>query len=272
MKILFEMLSYPFMVRAMIVGILVSLCASMLGLSLVLKRYSMIGDGLSKVSFASLALATVLNLAPLQISIPIVLIVAFFLLKISENSQIKGDAAIAFISSASLAIGVMLISLSTGINTDVCNYLFGTVLGLTRLDVYLTVVLSFLVMLIYLFFYRQIFSITLDENFARASGLNVTFYKMLIALMTALIIVLGMKTMGSLLISSLIIFPSLTAMRIFKTFKTVIIASMVIAFFSFVLGMMLSYLIATPTGASITIINLVLFIIFSLVAIIIKRL
>lgn len=272
MSILFEMLSYPFMARALIAGILVSLCASMLGVSLVLKRYSMIGDGLSHVSFGSLALATALNLAPLQVSIPIVVLAAFLLLRISESSKIKGDAAVALISTGSLAVGVMIISLSTGMNTDVCNYLFGTVLGLTKIDIYLTVILSIVVIITYLMFYSRIFAVTFDEVFAKASGTKVSFYKMLISILTALTIVLGMKTMGSLLISSLIIFPALTSMRLFKTFKSVIIVAMIVAVSSFVFGMLISYVYATPTGASIAIVNIFMFMLFSLIAIIVKRL
>lgn len=265
MYIISEMFSYPFIVKAIIAGLLVSFCASLLGVSLVLKRYSMIGDGLSHVGFGALALATALNLAPLQVSIPIVIIAAFFILKMSENSKINGDAAVALISTGSLAFGVMVISLSTGINTDVCNYLFGTILGLSNSDVYLSIVLSIVVLITYALTYHKLFAITFDENFAQASGIKVSLYKMLLAILTALTVVLGMKTMGSLLISSLLIFPALSAMRLFSDFKSVSIAALIIAVICFISGMIVSYVYATPTGASISMANVIVFLIFSLI-------
>ncbi|WP_250277189.1 metal ABC transporter permease [[Clostridium] colinum] len=259
-----EMLSYPFMVRAFIVGILVSLCASLLGVSMVLKRYSMIGDGLSHVGFGALAIATALNVAPLVISLPIVVIAAFLLLRLKENSKIKGDAAIAIVSTGSLAIGIMVVSMTTGMNTDVCNYLFGSILGVRQNEVLLTIVLSITVLIIFILFYNRIFAVTFDETFSRATGTKADFYNMLIALLTAFTIVLGMRTMGALLISSLIIFPALTAMRIFKQFKKVIICSAIISVFCFILGLTISYVYATPTGASVAILNICFFIIFSI--------
>lgn len=258
-----EMFSYPFMVRAIIVGILVALCSSLLGVSLVLKRYSMIGDGLSHVGFGALALATALNVAPLTVSVPVVVIAAFLLLRVSENSKIKGDAAIALISTSSLAIGVMIVSLSTGMNTDVCNYLFGSILAMSKSDVYLSILLSAFVLILFILFYPRIFAVTFDENFSRATGTNTGLYNTLIALLTALTIVLGMRMMGALLISSLIIFPALTAMRIFKTFRSVTLWAALISVFSFSLGIIISYVYATPAGASVVLVNLALFIVFS---------
>ena len=260
-----EMLAYPFMVRAFIVGTLVALCASLLGVSLVLKRYSMIGDGLSHVGFGALALATALNAAPLTVSIPIVVIAAFLLLRISESSKIKGDAAIALISTGSLAVGIMIVSVTTGMNTDVCNYLFGSILSMTQSDVKLSLILSIIVLLLFIIFYNRIFAITFDESFATATGTHAKFYNMLIALLTALIIVLGMRMMGALLISSLIVFPALTAMRVWKQFKLVIINAAIISVVCFWVGMTMSYVYATPTGASIVLCNIVVFILYSLV-------
>lgn len=225
MKTLLEMLSYPFLVRALIVGCLVSLCASLLGTSLVLKRYSMIGDGLSHVGFAALAIAYALNLAPMSLSIPVCVIAAFFLLQLEENAKIKGDAATALLCSGALAVGVMTISLTTGMNTDVCNYMFGSILAMSPSDVELSVVLSIIVLLLYLLFYPRIFAVTFDESFAKASGTNTRLYNMVIALLTAVTIVLGMRMMGTLLISSLIVFPSLTAMRICRTFRWTVLMS-----------------------------------------------
>ena len=264
-EIILEMFSFTFIVRAFIVGILVSVCAALLGVSLVLKRYSMIGTGLSNVGFGSLALATALNMAPLGVSIPIVIVAAFLLLRMSENSKIKGDAAIALVSTGSLAIGAIIISQSMGMNTDVCNFLFGSILAMTSADVYLSITLSVIVLILFILFYHKLFTITFDESFAKATGINTGLYNMLIALLTALTIVLGMRIMGALLISSLIIFPALSAMRIFKTFKGVTICAAVISIVCFFIGVVISYLYATPTGASVVIVNLAVFMLFWLI-------
>lgn len=185
-NVLAEMLTYPFLTRAIVVGTLISLCAALLGVSLVLKRYSMIGDGLSHVGFGTLAIATALNIAPLKLTIPVVVVAAFFLLRLSENSKIKGDAAIALISSGSLAIGVMTVSLTTGMNTDVCNYLFGSILALSESDAKLSIVLSVMVLSLFVVFYVKIFAITFDENFASATGIHTKRYNMVIAFLTAI--------------------------------------------------------------------------------------
>lgn len=259
-NILSELFSYTFITRALLVGILVSLCASILGVSLVLKRYSMIGDGLSHVGFGSLSVAMALNLAPLQVSIPVVVLAAFLLLRISESSKIKGDAAIALISSSSLAIGVIVTSLTTGMNTDVCNYMFGSILAMEKSDVYLSVILSIVVLILYGLFYNKIFAITFDENFAKATGTKVERYNMLVALLTALTIVIGMRLMGALLISSLIIFPSLTSMRVFGSFKGVIITSAILSVICFFIGIVISFQYNIPAGASVVAVNLAAFI------------
>ena len=235
-----EMLSYPFLQRALIVGILVSLCSALLGTSLVLKRYSMIGDGLSHMGFA-----------------------AFLLLRMNENSRIKGDAATALMCSGALAVGVMTISLTTGMNTDVCNYMFGSILAMSQSDVIISVILSIVVIIMFVAFYPRIFAVTFDENFSKATGVNSNLYNMIIAMLTAVTVVLGMRMMGTLLISSLIVFPSLSAMRIFKRFSWVVIASVVIAVICFCLGVIISYIYSTPTGASIVIINIAVFMIFA---------
>ncbi|GMO34299.1 MAG: metal ABC transporter permease [Termitinemataceae bacterium] len=260
--ILTEMFSYTFIVRAFIVGALVSVCAALLGVSLVLKRYSMIGDGLSHVGFGSLAIASALNVAPLTVSLPIVIAAAFLLLRLSENSKIKGDAAVALISTSSLAIGVVIISQTTGMNTDVCNYLFGSILAMSKTDVHLSIALSITVLTLFILFYNKLFAITFDETFARAAGVKTGIYNMLIAFLTAITIVLGMRMMGALLISSLIIFPALTSMRLLKTFKSVTFCSAVISIGCFFIGVIISYLYATPTGASVVMINILCFLIF----------
>ena len=238
----FEMLSYPFMVRAFVVGILVSLCSALLGVSLVLKRYSMIGDGLSHVGFGALAVAAALNAAPLTVAIPVVVTAAVLLLRVSANSKIKGDAAIALISTSALAVGIMVISMTTGMNTDVYNYMFGSILAMSSQDVKMSVLLSLAVLILYVFFYHKIFAVTFDETFAQATGVRAGLYNTLIAVLTAVTIVLGMRMMGTLLISSLIIFPALTSMRVV----------------CFCIGITVSYFFAAPAGASVVIANLLM--------------
>lgn len=261
---LFEMLSYPFMVRAFVVGILVALCSALLGVSLVLKRYSMIGDGLSHVGFGAMALAAAANAAPLAVAIPVVIVAAVLLLRISGSSRIKGDAAIALISTSSLAIGVMVISMTTGMNTDVYNYMFGSILAMSQEDVALSVTLAVVVLVLYIFFYQKIFAITFDETFARATGVKSGLYNTLIAVLTAVTIVLGMRMMGALLISSLIIFPALTAMRACRTFRSVTIHAAVISVVCLAAGLLMSYLGGTPAGASVVMANIAALILYSL--------
>ena len=260
-----EMLSYPFMVRALVGGILVSLCASLLGVSLVLKRYSMIGDGLSHVSFGALSVALAAGWSPLKVSIPVVVLAAFFLLRLTENGKIRSDAAIAMISASALAIGIIVTSLTTGMTTDVSSYMFGSILAMSKEDVTLAAILSVIVLFLFLFCYNKVFAVTFDESFAKATGVNVGLYNALIAVLTAVTIVLGMRMMGAMLISSLIIFPSLTAMRIFKSFRGVIIVSGILSVVCFLIGMTASYVYSTPAGASVVVVNLVFFLLFGAV-------
>lgn len=260
-----EMLSYAFIQRALIVGCLVSLCAALLGVSLVLKRYAMIGEGLSHVGFGILTVAVAFGWAPLYITIPGVIIFAIILLKIDNNSKIKSDSAIALISSSALAIGVAVTSLTTGMNTDVCNFMFGSILAMSESDVYLSIAVSVVVAILFLVYYRKLFTVTFDEEFAKATGLNTKWYTNLIAVLTAVVIVVGMRMMGTMLISSIIIFPALTAMRLFKTFKGVVISSAVISVVGFLIGIYLSYLYNISTGATIVLVNLALFVIFYII-------
>ena len=264
MNVLSQMLSYPFMVRALFGGMLVSLCASLLGVSLVLKRYSMIGDGLSHVSFGALSIALAMGWSPLKVSIPVVVLAAFFLLRITENSRIKSDAAIAMISASSLAIGIIVTSLTTGMTTDVSSYMFGSILAMTKEDVVLSAVLCIIVLGLFVLCYNQVFAVTFDENFAKATGVNVGAYNMLISVLTAVTIVLGMRMMGAMLISSLVIFPCLTSMRVFKSFTSVVISSGILSLVCFLLGMMASYQFSTPAGASVVVVNLIAFGLFSM--------
>lgn len=270
-EIIAEMFSAPVLVRALIVGVLVSLCAALLGVSLVLKRYSMIGDGLSHVGFGALAVATVMNLAPMTVAIPVVILAAFLLLRLSSNGKIKGDAAIALISTSALAIGVMAVSMSNGMNVDINSYLFGSIISVSSGDVVISVILALAVLLMFVFFYTKIFAITFDENFAKATGTNANLYNMLIALLTAVTIVIGMRLMGSMLISSLIIFPALCSMRVFRSFKSVTICSAVISVTTFVIGMFISYIADTPCGASIVCVNIVFFVVFFVIGAVMSR-
>lgn len=262
MNILSEMMSYPFLVRAFVGGMLVSLCASLLGVSLVLKRYSMIGDGLSHVSFGALSIALAMGWSPLWVSIPVVVLAAFFLLRITENSRIKSDAAIALISASALAMGIIVTSLTTGLTTDVSSYMFGSILAMSREDVVLSAVLSLVVLFLFVMCYHKIFAVTFDENFARATGVNVGFYNIVVAVLTAVTIVLGMRMMGAMLISSLIIFPCLSSMRVFKSFGGVVASSGILSVICFLIGMTASYQFSTPAGASIVVVNLLAFMIF----------
>ncbi|MBQ9219751.1 metal ABC transporter permease [Succinivibrio sp.] len=260
-----QMFSYSFMVRAFITGLFISACASIIGVSLVLKHYSMMGDGLSHVGFGTLAIAVVLNQSPLYLSLPVVMLCAFLLLSLSKRSKIHADAAIALISTSALALGVMLLSVTTGMNTDVCNYLFGSILGMKISDMYLTILLCSVIIVLYVLFYPKIFAITFDETFAKASGLKVKYYNLALALMSAVIITLGMRMMGALLISNLIVIPALTAMRVCRSFKNVVLYSLAISLICFATGLYVSYEFSTPTGASIVLINVALFLVHVLI-------
>ena len=257
-------ITQPFLQRALVAGVLLSLCAALLGVSLVLKRFSMIGDGLSHVGFGALAIACAANVAPLYFSLPVVIIAAFLLLRMSESGKIKGDAAIALISTGALAVGVMVTSLTTGMNIDIYNYMFGSILTMSNADVALSVVLSIAVLALYIVFYNEIFAVTFDESFSKATGTKVSGYNMLIAALTAVTIVIGMRMMGALLISSLIIFPAVTSMRVCKSYRSVILTSAAISVLCFFSGLLVSVRFEAPTGASVVCLNIFAFGVFSL--------
>ena len=257
MNELLNILSYAFIQRALIVGVLISLCSALLGVNLVLKRYSMIGDGLSHVGFGALAIAAAAGLAPLPIAIVVVIITAILLLKISGNGKLKGDSAIAVISVSALAIGVIIVSV-TGTNTDLSNYMFGSILAISNSDAILTIILSVFVIAIYILFYNRIFAITFDEDFAKATGVKVSVFNTVLAVLTAITVVIGMRMMGALLVSSLIIFPPLTAISLCNSFKKVTVASAVVSVVSFILGLYFSYSLSFPTGATIVVTNLLI--------------
>ena len=266
MSLLLEMFTYPFILRAFAVGILVSLCAALLGVPLVLKRYSMIGDGLSHVSFGALAIAVALGVTPLYFSIPVVILAAFFLLRMASHPRWNSDAAIAVMSASALAVGIIVISRTSGMTTDVDNYMFGSVLAMTWADVALSAVLSLAVLALFVLFYHKLFAVTFDESFSRATGLRVDWYNTLLAILTALTIVLGMRMMGAMLISSLVIFPALTAMRLFKSFRGVILCAAVTSVVCFCVGLTISFGFSTPVGATVVAADLTVFLAACLLA------
>lgn len=266
-----DFLNYGFMVNALIVGVLIAVCCALLGVVLVLKRFSMIGDGLSHVSFGALSVAAVLNVnMPLYFALPIVMIAAFFLLRITENSRINADAAIAVISSSALAIGVFFASIN-GTNINLQQYMFGSILSITNADIIISVALSLVVILMYFLFYNKVFAITFDEGFAYATGIRTKLYNTVISLLTAVTIVIGMRLLGTLLISAMIIFPALTSMRLCKRFFSVVIVSVVVSVVCVVSGLLASfYCEDIPVSATIVIFNLIFFSVFLIIAFIKK--
>ncbi len=275
-KLLFYF-QYPFVQYAMIVGVLIALCSSLLGVTLVLKRFSLIGDGLSHVAFGAMAVATVLNVSnTMYVTLPVTMICAVLLLRSGNNAKINGDAAIALISVGTLAIGYLVMnvfSTSANISGDVCSTLFGStsILTLTSGEVILCVVLSVVVVALFVLFYNKIFAVTFDEGFARATGVNASAYNLLIAVIVAVIIVLAMNLVGSLLISALVIFPALSAMRVFKSFLSVTVCAAVFSVVCAALGIVVSILAGTPVGSTIVAVDMGAFAIFTLVGRFVRR-
>lgn len=269
-----ETLSYyfefDFVKYAFIAGILVSLCAALLGVSLVLKRYSMIGDGLSHVAFGAIAVAAVLKIAPMYFTLPVTIIAAIILLRMGQNSKIKGDAAIAMLSVGALAVGYLLMnvfSTNANISGDVCTTLFGStsILTLSVTDVYTCIILAAVVITAYILFYNRIFAVTFDENFASATGTKSSVYNLSLAILTAVVIVIAMNLVGALLISALIIFPALSAMRVFRSFRSVTICASLISVGCSLAGILISVLADTPVGATIVAADIIIFIIFTII-------
>ncbi len=260
--------AYPFVRYALIVGVLIALCSSLLGVTLVLKRFSFIGDGLSHVAFGAIAIAAVLNLSNQMILVfPVTILCAILLLRTGQNTKIKGDAAIAMISVGALAIGYLIMNLfsaSSNVSGDVCSTLFGStsILTLTQGEVWLCVILSLVVIMIFTLFYNKIFAVTFDETFALSTGTNANAYNLLIAIIIAIIIVLAMNLVGSLLISALVIFPALSAMRVFQNFRAVTICSAILSVCCAFFGIILSILASTPVGSTIVAVNIVAFALF----------
>lgn len=276
-KIIFYFQNFPTIRYATLALLLISLCAALLGVTLVLKRFSMIGDGLSHVTFGAAAIATAMGLVtPIYVSLPITVLAAVLLLKIRSNTKIQGDAAIAMVSAGSLAFGYLIMNLfpgkSSSISGDACTNLFGQgILGINKQDVAICAILSALVLFIFIFFYNKIFAITFDESFSRATGTRAEVYNTLIAVITGVIIVVSMNMVGALLISALITFPALSAMRVFKTFKSVIICASVISIACAIIGVLVSLAAKTPVGSTIVVADVAAFGLFSLVGAILKR-
>lgn len=259
-----RLLSYPFMVRALIAGLAISFAAALLGLPLVLRRYSMIGDGLSHVGFGALAIAAVMNLAPLAVAIPVVVLAAFALLGINEKLRARSDAAIAVVSTGALAVGVVAISMSGGINTDVYSYMFGSIFALSDGEAAVTAVVCFSIGAVYLVLIRRFFAVAFDESFARSAGINVGAYNMLLAAMTAVTIVLGMRMMGALMITALTTIPALTSMKLAKSYIAASVAAMIVGVGCALGGILCSYYFASPPGASVVLLNIAVLAVVSL--------
>ena len=269
-------MSYPFVRYALIVGVLIALCSSLLGVTLVLKRFSFIGDGLSHVAFGALAIATVLKIANVNLFImPVTIVCAVLLLRTGNNTRLKGDAAIAMLSVGSMAVGYLILnvfSVSSNVSGDVCSTLFGStsILTLTSSEVIMCIVASVIVVAFFIIFYNRIFSVTFDENCTRTKGKNAGMYNLMIAVITAVIIVLAMNLVGSLLITALLVFPALSAMRIMKSFKSVIIYAAVLSVFGAVAGIIISIFASTPVGSTIVTIYIVIYIINSVIGRVLK--
>lgn len=254
-----ELFQYSFIQRALLAGVFISVCCSLLGLFLVLRRFSLIGDGLAHVSFATIALGLVLNVYPLYVSIPLVMLASLFILKLTEKANIYGDAAIGMVAALGIAVGVILASVAGGFNVDLFGYLFGNILAISKTEVIMTIALSFIVIAIILLFYNDLFSITFDEDYAFVSGIRVKRINNLLILLTALTVVLGIKVVGTMLVSSLIIIPSVSALQLAKGFKSAIAIAVFFAVMSVVIGVFISFIANIPTGATIVVVNFIFF-------------
>lgn len=264
-SLIIEAVRYDFILKALLVGSLIAVCCSFLGIFLVLKKYSMIGDGLAHVSFATIAIALLLSFSPLFVSIPLVILSSFLILKLNEKADLHGDAAIGLVSSFALALGVLISSVAKGFNVDLFSYLFGSILVIGNTEVVLSVVLSVVVIAVIFYFYNNLFAITYDEEFAKVIGLNTKAFNYLISVLTSITIVLGIRVVGTMLISSLIIFPTVTALQVARGFKSTILVSAVVSVLCVIIGVFLSFILNLPTGATIVMLNAICFALFFLV-------
>ena len=263
---MFEIFEQGFLMRGFFAGLLISISAALIGTAVVLRRNAMIGDGLSHVGFSAFAMATVLNFAPLEFALPVVIIMSFLILRLNNQSKIQPDAAIAMVSAGALALGTFVISITRGVNTDINNYLFGSILSISESDLILCVIFSIFVIGIFLACYNKIFALTFDEEFARSIGIKTNLYNAVFAILCSVVVVLGMRLMGALLISSLIIFPTMSAMQIVKSFRKVIIVSILVSVSCFIVGMVISYGLSTPTGSTIVLVNVLVFMLLKMMA------
>jgi zinc transport system permease protein len=261
-SLIVEAVQYDFILKALLVGSLIAVCCSFLGIFLVLKKYSLIGDGLAHVSFATVALALLLAASPLLVSIPLVILSSFVIMKLNEKADLHGDAAIGLVSSFAVAAGVLISSVAQGFNVDLFSYLFGSILVIGNLDVIMSVILSAVVILLIIFFYNDLFAITYDEEFAGVIGLNTRSMNYLISILTSITIVLGIRVVGTMLISSMVIFPTVTALQVAKSFKSTILISTVVSVSCVISGVFLSFVLNLPTGATIVMLNAVCFAVF----------
>ena len=260
-----------FMLRVMIAGPIISLCAALLGVTLVLKRYSMIGDGLSHVGFGAMSIAAVAGLAPVYVALPAVMIAAFVLLRMNDKGMLKGDSAIAIFSTTALSAGVIITSVGAKSSADLGGFMFGSILAVDNVDVIMSVIIGVCVTVVFVLFYNRIFSVTFDSAFSEASGANCGVIDMVIAMLTAMTIVMGMRLMGTLLISGLIVFPALTAMRVCRSFLSVTVCAAAVSVGCFFVGILLSAMCAIPAGASVVAVNAGAFLVFSVVGRFAKR-
>lgn len=261
-QMIIEAVQYDFILKALLVGSLIAICCSFLGVFLVLKKFSLIGDGLAHVSFATVAIALLLSASPLLVSIPIVILASFVILKLNEKADLHGDAAIGLVSSFSIAAGVLISSMAKGFNVDLMSYLFGSILVISDMDVIISIVLSGIVIFMVFFFYNSLFAITYDEEFAKVIGLNTRTMNYLISVLTSITIALGIRVVGTMLISSLIVFPTVTALQISKGFKGTILISAAVSVTCVILGVFLSFIFNLPTGAAIVMLNALCFLMF----------
>ena len=266
---IFDMFGYEFFVRALVVGLCISICSSLLGVNMVLKNKAMIGDGLSHVGFGACAIAVSLNWAPLPFTIPVVVVASFLILKLSEKNKIHGDALIALLATSALAIGYIVIH-AHGVNIDIESYLYGSIYGISNLELVLSIVLAVVVITSFILFYNRIFSVTFDESFAKSTGIKTELYSIIISVLCSLVVVIGMKVMGTLLISSLIIFPVLSSRFLFKSYRQVVISSAVISILCFFTGLVINFNIDWPVGSTIVVVNLAVLILCLIYYIIIK--
>ena len=260
-ELLAKSLQYGFIQKALLCGILIAICSSLIGIFLVLRNYSLISDGLSHVSFATVSIGLLIGISPILVSIPLVIIASILITKLTEKANLYGDSAIGLVSGFSLAIGVTIISLGKGFNVDIYSYLFGSILAISSLEVVFSMILFIIVSLMFIFFYNDLFLITFDEEYAKVAKINLKFVNLIFTIIQSITIVIGVKIVGAMLISSLIIFPTIISLQIAKKFKNMVIFSVIISVFSVTAGIFISFLLNTPTGATIVIINTIIFVI-----------